>query len=367
MNRAKHFFLHFFWFAVMFAMLAAAMLPAFYLLRLLYRAVGEPGPFLSQALTLLVTTALFTLVFKLIGRWRYRAADRGQRMRERRMYGPGHLPKALVDTVEAVDRITQGDYNVLIEAEEHDRYYYMLTERINKMARNLRSMECMRQDFVSNVSHEMQSPLTSIAGFADLLRDPALPEEKRLHYLDIIESECKRLSRMSDNLMRLSMLDADNVSLDAQPFRLDRQIEDDLLLLEPQWAQKNLALDLEMDRVTMEGDMELLSQVWMNLLHNAIKFTPEDGQIHITLREDAEEGIVCTISDSGIGIPEENLMHVFERFYKVDKARDRQAGGSGLGLSIVRRIVELHRGTISVQSVEEEGTTFTVIFPANAA
>lgn len=338
---------------LMLALLAFFAIPSYYTLRLVYRATGMPGPLVSQILTLLLTCVLFFALFKLFGLYIHRHPEK-QRHR--------HFPKVMMDTMDALDRITTGDFDIAIESSEDDRYYHDLADRINKMAEGLRSMEHLRQDFISNVSHEIQSPLTSIAGFATLLRQENLPEQQRLHYIGIIEAEAGRLSKLSDNLLRLSMLDTEDLEIDCAPFRLDSQLEDILLLLEPQWAQKNLNLDVQLEKLEINADADLLNQVWMNLLHNAIKFTPEGGSIHVTLSR--RDGVTrCSISDSGIGIPEENLMYIFERFYKVDKSRDRSLGGNGLGLSLARRIVQLHGGSIDVQSEEGHGTTFNVSIP----
>jgi signal transduction histidine kinase len=236
----------------------------------------------------------------------------------------------------------------------------------------------MRQDFVSNVSHEIQSPLTSITGFANLLKDANLPEEKRLHYLEIIETESKRLSSLSENLLKLSTLEMDGAELTKQPYRLDKQIEEAVLMLEPQWSGKGLTVEAELSEVTYEGDENLMSQIWINLLGNAIKFTSthsgtdaegspgagasESGRIGISLSQ-TDGGIVAKVSDSGIGISPEDQLRIFERFYKVDKARDRSLGGNGLGLSIVKRIVDLHEGQITVQSESAKGTEFTITLP----
>ena len=250
---------------------------------------------------------------------------------------------------------------MLISGDEH-WYDNELTSRINKMAQDLRSMEHLRQDFVSNVSHEIQSPLTSISGFAALLRDESLSPGQRRHYLDIIESESKRLSGLSDNLLKLSMLDAEKVPFHPEPYRLDEQLKEILLLLEPQWSAKEIELDAELEEIRVMGDRDLLSQVWINLLHNAIKFSHEGGKITVRLSAQ-EKNAVCVISDTGIGIPEEDLIHIFERFYKVDKARDRKAGGNGLGLSLVKVIVGIHSGTVSASSRLGEGSAFTVTIP----
>ncbi len=267
----------------------------------------------------------------------------------------------LAETVDVLNRIARGDFDVSVPTHERDPFPE-LAESINKMARELGTMETMRQDFISNVSHEIQSPLTSIGGFAALLKSDALTPEQRAHYIEVIESESRRLSKLSDNLLRLSALEADGTSITKREYRLDKQLEHITIMLEPHWMEKDIVVEAELQKVSYLGDEELLSQVWVNLLHNAIKFTPEKGSITIALTLE-EKAAVCRISDTGIGISPEDQAHIFERFYKADKSRDRSLGGSGLGLSLVKKIVELHGGTVSVKSEPEKGSVFTVILP----
>ncbi|SHO49178.1 HAMP domain-containing sensor histidine kinase [Anaerocolumna xylanovorans] len=265
------------------------------------------------------------------------------------------------EALDAMKRITQGDFSVVMKVEKHDPFSE-LAETINKMAHGLGTMENLRQDFIANVSHEIQSPLTSISGFAELLRNNSIIAEERVHYIDIIEAESKRLSKLSDNLLKLSSLDANATPLSFSKFRLDKQIQNSLLMLEPQWSEKNLDISLELEAVYVFGDKNLMAQVWINLLHNAIKFTPNGGTITITTSNGDYE-VVCRIADNGIGISDEDKLHIFERFYKVDKARDRNLGGNGLGLSLVKKIVELHKGTIHVESEVGAGTIFSIKLP----
>lgn len=265
------------------------------------------------------------------------------------------------EILDAMKRITQGDFSVVMNVNKNDPFS-VLAETVNKMAHELGSMENLRQDFIANVSHEIQSPLTSISGFAELLRNKSITEEERIHYIDIIEAESKRLSKLSDNLLKLSSLDAAATPLTFTNFRLDKQLQNSLLMLEPQWSDKNLDISVELDAVTVNGDENLLTQVWINLLHNSIKFTPNGGSLNITINRD-DTWVVCLIADSGIGISAEDKLHIFERFYKVDKARDRILGGNGLGLSLVKKIIELHNGTIEVESNLGAGTTFTIRLP----
>jgi signal transduction histidine kinase len=258
---------------------------------------------------------------------------------------------------ETLNEIANGNFNVLVETDPHAPHND-IAEAVNEMTRKLGTLENMRQDFISNVSHEIQSPLTSIGGFAKLLKDESLPPEQRRHYAEIIEAESKRLSSLSDNLLKLSTLDNNKIPLNLTDFRLDKQLETVALTLEPQWAAKNITLEADLQKSAVNADADLLSQVWINLLVNAIKFTPEGGTITITLKSGA-----VTIADTGCGISGEDRFHIFERFYKVDKARDRSLGGNGLGLAIVKKIVELHDGHISVESEPEKGTEFEISLP----
>lgn len=269
--------------------------------------------------------------------------------------------KILSGTVEAMKKIASGDFNVHVKTNEHDPFNEV-ADNINKMAKELGSLEKMRQDFISDVSHEIQSPLTSISGFAALLKKGNLSESQISHFADIIEAESKRLSKLSENLLRLSNLESENHILNLKKYQIDRQIESILLMLEPQWAAKRITLDVSLTKTIICGDEDLLSQVFINLLHNAIKFTPENGNISVNL-SCYENRIECKISDTGIGISPQDQLRIFERFYKADKSRDRSLGGNGLGLSIVKKIIDLHGWKISLTSKIGKGTEITIFLP----
>jgi signal transduction histidine kinase len=260
----------------------------------------------------------------------------------------------------ALHEIANGNFTVFIETDPlmpHNE----IAEALNDMTRKLGSLEAMRQDFISNVSHEIQSPLTSISGFAALLEKDGITDEERWHYTKIIKTESKRLSSLSENLLKLSTLDNNRMALNKTTFRLDAQLQQAAIMLEPQSAAKNITLEAELPTCEIAGDADLLSQVWMNLLHNAIKFTPEGGTITVSL--EVADTVTVRIADTGIGISPDDQIHVFERFYKVDKARDRSLGGNGLGLSLVKRIVELHDGKTGVVSKVGIGTTLEISLP----
>jgi len=269
--------------------------------------------------------------------------------------------------VASIQRIAKGDFGARAEVPVSDDEHALgrLVTSINEMAGELETMEQLRQEFVSNVSHEIRSPLTSIQGFAEALRDDALPPEDRRRYLAIIETESRRLGELSDNLLRLTSLEAEREPLSPEPFALDRQVRQVILAAEPLWAAKGIALEARLDPTTIRGDEALLAHVWANLLENAVKFTPEGGRISVTLA--ASEGAAqVRVSDSGPGIPDEARDRIFERFFKADPSRDRRTPGSGLGLALARKIVELHGGSIRAEAGSESGAVFSVTLPSGA-
>lgn len=269
---------------------------------------------------------------------------------------------------EALVRIARGDYNVQIPVDDLRRQggpseFHQMAENLNTMAGSLSRVEELRRQFVADVSHEFQSPLTSILGFAQALRSPGLDEEQRDRYLGIVESEARRLSRLADNLLKLNALEDRDGPPDTALFRLDVQIRRVLVALEPQWSAKSLDLDADLVPVEVWGNEGLWAQVWTNLVHNAIKFTPVGGRLTVSLSEGPLW--VAEVRDSGIGLTADEAGRVFERFYKADTARTSGegigGGGNGLGLALVHRIVTLHGASVEVQSPGPGlGTVFRV-------
>lgn len=264
--------------------------------------------------------------------------------------------------INAMERIAKGDFSIHLEDEQENGFLHNLTASVNKMASELGQMENMRQEFVSNVSHEIQTPLTSIRGFAQALQSDQLTPQERHHYLQIIENESRRLSKMTEDLLKLASLESEHLNFEPRPYALEKQIRSLILVCEPQWSAKQIEMSAELEKITLVADEDLLIQVWLNLLNNAIKFTPEGGTIQVRLQE-ANGSAIFRISDNGIGIAPEEQVHIFERFYKADKSRNRSQGGSGLGLAIVKMIVELHKGSIDIESARGQGTTFTITLP----
>ncbi|VBB07131.1 Hypothetical protein LUCI_2375 [Lucifera butyrica] len=273
------------------------------------------------------------------------------------------IKQALAAITAALEKISRGDFTTHLHlgfrvSEEVEA----LINNINKMALELNQMEKMRQEFISNVSHEIQSPLTSIRGFAQALHNDQLSSGDRLRFISIIETESIRLSQLSDSMLKLASLEAENSKITPVAYRLDKQIKNIILACEPQWTQKKIEMEGFLDQLEITADESLMSQVWINLIHNSIKFTPESGSIRVELHRQGENA-VCRVSDTGIGMTEEDRLHIFERFYKADKARNRSQQGNGLGLSIVKKIIDMHQGNIHVESIVGAGTTFTVILP----
>lgn len=278
--------------------------------------------------------------------------------------------KFLYLIIQAMKMMAEGNFNIdfsfyLTQFRDRDNHpYYKIVESINHMATKLGEMEEMRQEFISNVSHEIQSPLTSISGFAHALKNEDLSPEERKHYLQIIEMESKRLSKLSENLLKLTSLESEHLSLERKSYRLDHQLRRIILANEPQWAEKEINMDISLENIVVIADEELMDQVWTNLIHNSIKFTPKAGTITIKAFQADKSQLIVKIIDTGIGMEKDELMHIFERFYKADKSRNRYGGGSGLGLSIVKKIIDLHQGEIQVHSELEKGTEITVTLKA---
>lgn len=272
-----------------------------------------------------------------------------------------YLVKPLRAMTLATRELAQGDFDVHVHVKQKDELG-TLAESFNKMANELRELEQMRQDFVSNVSHEIQSPLTSIRGYSQILKEEEITTEERKEYLEIIQQEVERLSRLSENLLKLASLESNHHPFHPEIYSLDEQLRRVVVFTEPQWSKKQLELDLSLEQAEIMADQDQLNQVWLNLVGNSIKFTPPGGRICIQLTNE-DQKVVVRVADTGVGIPPEVQHRIFERFYTGDPARDRRKSGNGLGLSIAKKIVELHHGDIQVESEVGKGTTFTVQLP----
>lgn len=234
---------------------------------------------------------------------------------------------------------------------------------------DIKRLENMRSDFVANVSHELKTPVTSVKGFAEtLLSGEVNDQETAKSFLQIIYDESERLDRLIRELMHLSRIENNVSPLKLGGVDLVALLHDNIRTLSKAISNKNIEITLPPDteKVLIEGDADRLSQIFLNLVANAITYTGEGGSVSISIEVTTTDARV-SISDTGIGIPEESLPRIFERFYRVDKARSRNSGGTGLGLAIVKHLIESHKGKIELSSVEGEGTTFTVILPITHA
>lgn len=230
----------------------------------------------------------------------------------------------------------------------------------------IRRLERMRSEFVANVSHELKTPIAAVKGFAETLLGGAVKDEETTRsFLQIIYDESERLNRLIGDILELSKIESRRAPLMLTPVDINEFMCNTIAILEVSAIRKNIHVNMTSpEEFYMEADEDRLRQILVNLLSNAINYTPEGGTINIVISETKEENILISISDTGIGIPEKDLPRIFERFYRVDKARSRISGGTGLGLSIVKHLVELHKGTISVSSTVGVGTKFTIELPS---
>ncbi len=254
---------------------------------------------------------------------------------------------------DATKHVSNGNYNIRISEDSHVMEINEIAHNFNIMVKELASTEILQHNFVENVSHEFKTPLSAIEGYATMLQNTDLSNEKRLEYSKKIIESTKRLSSLSGNILLLSKLENQETILKKEKFNLSEQIREEILILENQWIQKNIYLDIYLEEVDVNGSEELLSQVWQNIIGNAIKFSKNNSIIKISL-ERRESYVILTIEDEGIGMGEEAIKRVFDKFYQEDTSR--ATTGNGLGLTLVKKIIDLHGGKIKIDSEIGKGT-----------
>lgn len=271
------------------------------------------------------------------------------------------IVKPLTRLTNAIKELSNGNYNVRVDNVGQDEIS-KLNQGFNQMARQLAKQDETRQKFISDISHEFQTPLTSIQGFANILKEEDLPKEQRVKYANIILYNSKRLSSLAKNMLQLTLLDREEIELELTNYSLVEQMNRVISTQENQAMEKNIEIVFEMPKkeIFIEGDEQRLEQVWTNIISNAIKYTNEGGLITITMKKNSKD-IEVSIEDTGIGMSKEVVSHIFERFYREDKARNVE--GNGLGLAIVKSIVDLHYGKIDILSQVDVGTNFIVRLP----
>ena len=261
----------------------------------------------------------------------------------------------------AMKKVSGGDFSVRLNENEAVGEFRELVTSYNHMAEELSGIEMFRTDFINNFSHEFKTPIISIRGFARQLEREDLTDEQRKEYTRIIVTESERLANMSSNILLLSKLENQQIITDKAVYSLDEQIRNCILLLEKQWSDKEIELDLQLEEITYNGNEEMMSHVWLNLISNAVKFSPKGAALEIGCLR-VQNYLHVSIRDHGQGMDEETMGRLFEKFYQGDSAHATE--GNGLGLPLAKRIVDLCGGKITVNSRPGEGSLFSVYLPA---
>lgn len=272
--------------------------------------------------------------------------------------------RPITNVMEGMKELANGNFSVRIVEEPHRLWPRMIGEfehSFNKAAEELSGTEILRKDFINNFSHEFKTPIVSISGFADLLLEEDLDPEEQKEYLTIIRDESKRLAALSANILTLNRIESQSILTDKASFPLDEQLRQSILVTQQKWRDKALEFDADLAEAPYTGSEALLKEVWLNLLDNAAKFSPEGGTVGVTLRHKKNALTIC-VTDQGEGMSEETQAHIFEQFYQGDTSHTTQ--GNGLGLAMVKKVLELHGASIAVRSAPGQGSSFVVTLPA---
>ena len=261
---------------------------------------------------------------------------------------------------DAMKKVADGDFSVRLTADKGIREIEDIYANFNLMAKDLGATEILQTDFVSNVSHEFKTPINAIEGYATLLQGDENLSPEMEQYVEKILFNTKRLSGLVGNILLLSKVDNQVIQSRVSTFRLDEQIRQSVVLLEPKWEEKDLEFDVDLERVEYTGDESMLMHVWNNIIGNAIKFDPPGGYVGIKMKQRDGE-ITVTVEDSGPGVDEKTKKHIFDRFYQADSSHKEE--GNGLGLALVKRIVDANKGRVTVENRIGGGCRFTVVLP----
>ena len=257
----------------------------------------------------------------------------------------------------SMKKVSGGDFSIRLNEDSKIKEIGELNRSFNFMTEDLGVTEVLQSDFVSNVSHEIKTPLNAIEGYATLLQDVDCTEEERERYVEKILFNTKRLSELVGNVLILSKIESGSVEINREPFRLDEQIRQSIMLLESKWTENEIEFDIELEDVIFNGDRVLLMHVWNNIIGNAIKFSPRGGLVTIRLYQKGDRVVFCT-DDCGPGIGESAMKHIFDKFYQEDSSHKQK--GNGLGLSLVKRIIDMSDGIITAENLPNAGCRFTV-------
>ena len=274
-----------------------------------------------------------------------------------------HMTKMLIDPIaklrSAMREVADGDFKVEAKCESRIQDVQDIYDSFNSMVRELSTTETLQTDFISDVSHEFKTPINAIEGYASLLEGEPSPEEQRA-YVEKILFNTRRLSALTGNILLLSKLSNQSILPQKTQFRLDEQIRQAIVALEQMWSEKELGFEVELAETPFFGYESLLPHVWTNLIGNAVKFSPKGGEIRIKMMR-TEGAVVFTIEDDGLGIVPGDEEHIFTKFYQSESSHGME--GNGLGLALVRQIVEMSGGSVDVQNLEVGGCRFTVRLP----
>ena len=258
----------------------------------------------------------------------------------------------------AMEKVADGDFTVRLETRSSSKEVREIYSGFNLMTSELNAIEILQTDLVSNVSHEFKTPINAIEGYSMLLQDNENLSEEQKQYVDKIIFNTKRLSTLVGSILLLSKIENQSIPINRTSYRLDEQIRQSIVALEPAWSQKDIEFDVEMDSIEYTGNENMMHHVWDNLIGNAVKFNPECGIVRIRLSK-RSEGVVFTVEDSGPGISDEAKKHIFDKFYQGDSSHKDE--GNGLGLALVKKILAASDGEISAENLDGGGCRFTVI------
>ena len=263
----------------------------------------------------------------------------------------------------AMRKVGEGDFSLQLESSSRIREIRDTYDNFNLMTRELQATEIVQTDFVSNVSHEFKTPINAIEGYATLLQSGQTSDEQAM-YVEKILLNTRRLNELVGNILLLSRIDHQAINSNCTRYRLDEQVRQAIVLLEPKWDSKELELDVDLETLEYVGNESLLLHVWVNLIDNAIKYDPQGGLLRLRLQRQ-DNNAVFTIEDSGPGIAPEAQSHIFDKFFQADSSR--MAEGNGLGLALVKRVLDICGGAVYVENLPEAGCRFTVILPLESA
>ncbi len=271
------------------------------------------------------------------------------------------VEKPIEEINKVLMRIKKGDFSAHLNRRFYTQRFSTIVNNVNLMSRELQSFDKMKISMMSNISHELKTPISVISNYATLLQDPTLPPEKQVEYAKAINESSKKMTELITNILKINQLENQKIPTDLKKYDLSEQICECLLGFEDTWEKKNIEIDTDIeDGINVVSDTQLLTIVWNNLFSNALKFTPEGGKLTVSLKGHKKYAVV-KITDTGCGIEKENLEMIFEKFYQCDSSRSTD--GNGLGLALVKRITNITNCFINVESEVGKGTTFTVKVP----